>query len=76
MVLMPGIEVAEAAYNKISHNRVHGSDRMGIWVYGASLKSRLINSEYYKEMFGDITEDNVYEFMRSHDNTIEYNECI
>lgn len=69
-----GIEVAEAAYNKISHNRVHGSDRMGIWVYGASLKSRLINSEYYKEMFGDITEDNVYEFMRSHDNTIEYND--
>lgn len=69
-----GIKVAEAAYNTISHNRVHGSDRMGIWVFGASLRSQLIDNEYYEGLFGDITEDNVYDFMRSHDNIIEYND--
>jgi len=71
-----GISVAESAYNVISHNRVHGSGRIGIWVYGAYLKSNYIDSETFEGYFGEITEDNVLEFMRSHDNVIEYNDVF
>ncbi len=69
-----GINAANTSYTLIAHNSVHGSDRHGIWVYGGGLKRDLIDNEYYENLFGDITEDNVYEFMRSHHNTIEYND--
>lgn len=66
-----GIEIIGAAYNTISHNRIHDTSRYAIDIKGTPMVDYLIGQiiDGIK-----VTEDNVIDFMRAHDNIIEFND--